>query len=458
MKILNSNHWFFLLLIIVAFSCKDLKTEKPAVIKVTGSLEPRISTIKLPILLPVSELEDIINGELSGIIHEDLSFDEPTKDNLMLRVKREGRISIRMEGDKIYTFFPLSVWAKVKKVVAVESNFSLTLQLESQIALDANWKPVLTTKFRSLEWVDNPILQIAVVKIDLTKPVENALMEKMPMLLKKVDKLAHDKVNLKKTISKIWGNLQKPILVNKEYEKIWLVAEPKSISLENIDAREGMIHLDTEIKSMLSFHFGDEPKVKKSPLPKLQHKKSNSEEFDIYLLAKVPFKEMSQKALRELKGKEFSFKNYSTSLADLEIEGTGSGLLVTVEMKGDVQGKLYFTGIPKYDSANTEIKIDDFSYEVNTESILAKSANWFLEENIKAMIEKELYVQLKPFSEKLPDLIERGIANSKSGDKVLVEFDKFWFEPEEMLLTNDYLQVQIRVHGVVKLELSNLEQ
>ncbi len=458
MKIYFPSRWFLLFLMIITFSCKELKTEKPAIMKVTGSLESKISTIKLPILLPVSELENLINSELKGIIHEDLSFDEPKKDNLMLRVKREGRISIRMEGDKIYSTFPLSVWAKVKKVVAVESDFSLTLQLESEIAIDANWKPVLTTKFRSLEWEETPELEIAFVKINLTKPVENALSEKMPKLLKKIDKLVHEKVNLKKTIAKIWSNLQKPVLVNKEYEKIWLVAEPKSISLESINAHEGMIHLDTEIKSMLSFHFNVEPKVKKTPLPKLKQKKNHSKDFDIYLLAKVPFEEMSQKALRELKGKSFTFKDYSATLSDLKIEGTENGLLVTIEVSGDAKGKLYFTGTPKYDSVSTEIKIDNFDFDVNTENALATSADWLLHDDVKSMIQKELYVQLKPFSEKLPELIEQGIAKSKSGKNVSIKFNHFWFEPEEMLLTNDNLQVLIHVHGAVELRLSNLEQ
>jgi hypothetical protein len=442
----------------MAFSCQELKTEKPAVVKITKSLEPKVSTVKLPILLPVSELENLINSQIESIIYEDLSFSKPKKDNLMLRVKREGRISIYMEGNKIYSSFPLSVWAKVKKVVAVESDFLLTLHLVSEIAIDANWKPILKTKFRSLKWEETPELKIGFVKINLTKPVENALADKMPVLLKKIDSIAHEKVNLRKKIAKIWSNLQKPVLVNKEYEKIWLVAEPKSISLEKINAHEGMIHLNTEIKSMLNFHFNDEPKVKNIPLPKLKHKKSKSDEFDIYLLAKVPFEEMRQKALREVKGKEFSFKDYSATLSDLTIEGTENGLLVMIEVTGDAKGKLYFTGIPKYDSISTEIKIDNFDFDVNTESVLATSADWLLHDDVKTMIQKELHVQLKPFSDKLPELIEHGIAKSKSGKKVSVKFNNFWFEPEEMLLNNDNLQILIHARGAVELKLSHLVQ
>lgn len=446
------------LAVIFAVSCGDIKTEKPEVIKVTGSLESKISTIQLPILLPVAELEAIINSELSGVLHEDNSFDEPNKDNLMIRVERIGEVDIRMEGDKLYSTFPLSVWVKVKKVVAVESTFSLTLKLVSNVSIDANWKPVLETSFRSLEWKEKPELEIAFVKIDLTKPVENALMDKMPMLLAKVDKMAHKKIKLNKTVAKIWGNLQKPILVNKEYEKIWLVAEPQSISLESINAYDGIIHLNTEIKSMLHFQFDEKPKVKLIPLPQLKHKQAKNDEFNIYLLAKVPFSEMSQKALKELKGKDFSFKDYSATITDLEIEGTANGLLVTIEMKGDIHGNLYFTGTPKYDTLTTEIKINNFDYAVNTESMLAKSADWFLHDDVKLMIQKELHIQLQPFSEKLPTLIEQAIDKSKSGKNVSVDFSKFWFEPEEMLLTSDNLQVLIHVHGKAKITLSNLEK
>src|SRR5690606_767997 len=71
--------------------------------------QPQLSTITLPITVPVHVLQDRLNQEMTGVLYQDHNLQD---DNLMVRVTKAGPIQLKAEFSKLYMEVPLRIWAK----------------------------------------------------------------------------------------------------------------------------------------------------------------------------------------------------------------------------------------------------------------------------------------------------------------------------------------------------------
>ena len=64
------------------------------------------------------------------------------------------------------------------------------------------------------------------------------------------------------------------------------------------------------------------------------------------------------------------------------MESYGDGILLTVDFDGknglmkSVSGRLYIVGIPVFDAATAELRLDQLRYTAETESLLLQNAEW----------------------------------------------------------------------------------
>ena len=78
---------YFLLISFIAFS----QAEKPVY-----TLPKIKSNITLPVSLPISEINSLINQSVKGVLYEDQSYTDNNNDQFKVKVEKQGNIAIKV--------------------------------------------------------------------------------------------------------------------------------------------------------------------------------------------------------------------------------------------------------------------------------------------------------------------------------------------------------------------------
>jgi len=95
--------------------------------------------------------------------------------------------------------------------------------------LDANWDIITKFKIKSVQWIREPVLQIGPVKKNLKRKINTWLEENETQLTKMLDREMKQSVSLEPAISKIWNDLQKPMIIHRKQPMAWMKFSCNSI-------------------------------------------------------------------------------------------------------------------------------------------------------------------------------------------------------------------------------------
>src|SRR5690606_3707532 len=75
---------------------------------------PKIkSHLTLPISIPVSEVNNLINGSVTGVLFEDNSFTDNDNDQFKVRVEKSDKIKLTaLKENRFLIEVPLKIWAE----------------------------------------------------------------------------------------------------------------------------------------------------------------------------------------------------------------------------------------------------------------------------------------------------------------------------------------------------------
>lgn len=453
--------------LIFLMGCQTLEKHEPVLNPVKGNIEHPISDVHLPLLLEIDEIEDLINTKLDGEIYNDPSFD---KDNVKLSISKIGRISVSLQGNYLYYRLPLHIWiqARIKKKLlrAIKKqqtlDFSLVLHFRSKLEVDEQWKPVVTTKLLKYEWVKKPKVKIGFMKVGVKKLVEKQLDKRMDGLLENIDQSIHEKLDIKPLISKVWTDIQKPILINKKVTQVWLKAEPQKLFMTHINGKDGYLQLNVRLQAELHTLFGDTAgMVINKKLPPLLHHEDTSSHFSLYVKSSIPLELLTDLLNEQVGRKDFSvegYEDYKVSLDKFQVLSSDSQLVLKVGIDGEINGDVYFNGSPMYDSASQVLTLQNFDLAVSSEEVLMNTAEWLLKSELKLRVQEELKLSIGDKLSKLPLLIQNAIDNSKLSQKASIRLSNVKLEPKEILITDKDVQLLLQASGNVNMELEKLQQ
>src|SRR5690606_29302047 len=98
---------------------------------------------------------------------------------------------------------------------------SIVLNFSSAVDIDAQWNIVADTRLDKVDWIEDPVLRIAFVRIPLRRYLQNMIDKKQDVLLAKMDSAIYEHIDLQKAIAKVWGDIQKPMAIVKEEPRVW---------------------------------------------------------------------------------------------------------------------------------------------------------------------------------------------------------------------------------------------
>ncbi|MEQ9591246.1 MAG: DUF4403 family protein [Cyclobacteriaceae bacterium] len=451
---------FFLIGLLMS-SCKRVKPKVPVRTTLDSVLVIPLSTLTLPIRLSVADLEVLINSKIEGVFVKNWIKLNDEGDSLYIEIERKAKVKIAWDGRRLSSRFPIKVSGNfVKRIAGITIRNSepvsteVVLHLSTELELTPQWHLKPKSSLDRIDWVSDPSLKVGGLKIDLRKVVEQAIDNHKEELVGKLDQALSDQLNTRKSIQKIWTDIQKPILLSKRDPKFWLLIHGENLTASVDHSIVDDIQLNVELQGFLQTSMTVEKNRKNIPLPKNMGKVSPNDSLKVTVLGRIPFAEVNKILNARLVGKSISSQGYKATIKELELYGVDNSLALACRVSGDVRGTVYARGGLGYDSANQVLFVSDFDYDVESRSALVNSADWLLHGDALDVVEQELRIEVDEYIKAIPMLIEQGVKKGRVGEKIDLVVNSMEVTPLTFVVTTKDIQILLEVEGKAEISLN----
>lgn len=465
MRRIKTTLWNAVVITVLLFligACDREKPEPPVASTLDSLLYLPQSKLVVPIYLEVANLQQVINEKIKGtFIKKKIALNEK-RDSLYLEVSRIGTIRLKWQVPNLSYTLPVRISGKITKYIAgvklhneTPIIMDLVLHMKTEVHLDKRWNLSPTTQLIKVDWKKEPKLNVGGVKINVRKPIESVLETEKEEFLPKLDEgLAH-LLPTRKIVSKLWLDIQKPIRINKNVKEVWLATRAEGITGSFIDAGKEHVAIHIMLNSRSQFRIQGQkmPTVNKR-LPDFKRKVIAHDSVMIVSRGRIPFKMINSILKNELVDKELSANGFSTTIKDIEVYASADGgIAMKIKVEGDVDGLLYVTGKLHFDQTTGVLRVNDFTYDIDSENSLIHSANWLMHDSVLEMVREKLELPLGQLFEKIPSIIDQAVSKGKLGEKIDVELYDMKIGLDNFLITKNDIQVIAVAHGRAGIEL-----
>lgn len=447
-----------ILVIVIATSCKKtLAPEAPDQAEIKKEYKRELSALNLPIVIQIDELQKTINDQFSGVIYEDQSFEDNDRDNLKMKVTKIKDIKLSANGRTLSYSVPLKIWADYRQSLGALSmhkaaSMEVILKFKTELDLNKKWELSTKTTAEGYKWLSEPVITLAGAPIKITNIVGGILDEQLQPVADILDQQVKEVSSTRDLMKEVWVEIQKPMLVNEDYST-WLKMEPKKFQMAPIKGDRKKIELNVGMQGYLDVVLGDEPDYSvTTKLPDLIKTKSNPETFHMTIATEVSFESATAILKENLVGYTYEYgKKKKIEVTDCKVFGVGDELGVRVDFDGNIAGQFYLTGTPKYDSATTEIYMDNFNWDIKSKKLILKTADWLLHGPIKNRIEGYMRYPLDSTIIEYTELAEKSLQDNPLSDNIHLHCDIEKVYPTDILMTQNGIKTYLYIEGRAKL-------
>lgn len=448
--------------VILFTTCKRKNSEAPARIQLDSTLVVPVSQLNVSVYFPVKELENMVNEKLKARIVEAHLAINDKDDSVQLFISRFQPIRLKYNGEQGITYtVPVQVEGYLNsKVIGIRIRNKEPVQariiitLFSNLYLDDHWNLAPQTELKSIVWVDEPRLNIAGIKFNLKGPIEKMLEGHQDEMVTRLDESAKDVIRIRQSMEKLWMDIQKPIRLNRNVVRVWLKADAT-----DIDGRLSPVSKDTlMIEARLAAQLftvldSTEAMTKPGKLPQRQRTSINEPGVDAYVLVTMPFEKINAVVNQVTDTMRFTFGGHSVRIQSTELYGTTDGIAMGIKFKGDINATAYLRGTLGFDAAQKKIVIEDFRFDLDSERHLLHVANWFAHDQVVNRIGPYLSLSVEDLFTRIPELIEKGVAQGKLGKKINVYVDEWELNFHTHLITSNNIQLVLAAKAKAGVEL-----
>ncbi len=458
-----------ILLAICFFACKKISTVRPPCNAETVAVPRDTSYLSTPLVIPTRIIEEKLNSSIGKYILNDVDFDnlnvEGKKDKLKLKVTRLGNIQVSWKDNVATCSAPLRVRLERQIVgnkvlpmaesISLKSEFNLQVVFVTTINIDEDWRLQPDTKFRSLKWLSEAKTLGGL--FDLKNAVERKLYLRMPQILANMDNMIRSKIRLDRVMTRIWRNIQKPLIINRNEELVWLKIHPIRFEMGTITTEAGNLKIQGRLTALTETLLGHEPAYTiDSLLPTLVKRSVLPNEAYAHLLAEIPYKDLNEILDRKLVGKVFKVKFHRVKVVHADVQGCGAKLVLHLTVRGGVAGDIYFQGTPHYEPDSQRIVVHDFDFDVRTAEVLLASADWLLHSAFKDQMKAALSIPLEEKMARIPEALMAGIERGRVGEKLDFIVEEWDFRPQQIWVRPADIAALVIVKARVRVELEVL--
>ena len=428
--------------------------------------ERYMSVVNLPVEIPLIELEKQVNNQLQGLIYEDNSYEDDNQDNLKAKVWKMGDIKVQASDSAFLFEVPLKVWASAGYKINPlgftvsgykDTDFSLKIRFMTRIGISPDWQIRTTTMVESYDWISEPSVKIAGVSIPIKSMISRLLRKNFDKITRAIDEQVAKGIELKKYVKQAWELAGQPQLISKDYDT-WLIVVPTAVVMSPFKVRNRMIQTTIGLKGYSrTVTSASKPLSKSSELPNLRVVDEVPEQFKIGLISLISYPEATRMANRIFVGEKFSSGHYSVEITDIDLFGQNEKLVMAVGLKGSINGKIYLKGTPYYNSESKVLSLKDLVYDLDTESVIIKTANWMLKGKFRKMLEQKLVFPVGSQMEDAQRNIQKVLESYKIAKGVVLTGALERIEPDRVYLTPDHIYSVVFASGRVHLHVDGLQ-
>ncbi len=445
-------------------SCTTIKAPAPERISLDSTLSVPTSELNVPIFYPVAELENMANEKLnSKVIDANIPISKGD-DTLHLSISRFRSIKLTYDGDRGLTYsLPFQIDGYLdSKVIGIHirnkepMRAKIIITLFSDLYLDENWDLAPKTELKNIEWVEEPKIKVAGIKINLKPSIQNALEKNKDKIVAKLDESAKSIVKIHGSIEKLWGDLQKPIRINRKVVGVWLKADATDLDGRIYPISSDTLAIEAGLKAHISTTLDSAASIKTIlPFPKLKRQINAPPGLHAYALVRIPFDAVNKVVSQVTDTMILRFKGHSVRIKESEVYGTKDGIAIRVSIRGDLDADVFLKGTIGFDSLGKKLQIENFGFDVNSELSLVNAADWFAHDELIDRLRPYLSIPLDKVFDAIPSLITKGIEKGNLGSKINVNFSEFDLSLYQHLITTKDIQIIAMVKGGADVELQN---
>jgi hypothetical protein len=421
--------FFSLSILLLAVSCGTIKPKQPQVTENKIQLEQKVSTIHVPIEINLKnylveaekqtpkKFEDE-KQECEGISfwykleRNPLAFDG--KEN-QLFLDLSGKYSIKINycpkctglfSDKENCIVPrLYASCGVNEPMRrIQVSTATTLSVNKDYKIDAN------TTLKNI--VTDDKCEITVFKYDATKKLVDEMEKALKDVTADIDKKI-EQTDLKKEVQKIWKELNNPIVIPSIG---YFYLSPTTLAISSPNFSKDKLNLTVSVNAFPKVTL-EEKKINNTPLPDL-NSSTGEKGFEISLAIQGKYNSINSLLAQNLNGKEIQLKKEKIKIDSVLILGANNQKLsFKVCFSGKRSGLMYFAGTPKFDKEKQIISFPDMDFDIETKSVLLKSATWLFDDQITSKIRefavydvsKDLNSNKKMIEKELNRELDKGI-------------------------------------------------
>ena len=424
---------------------------------------PKIpSSVSIPVNLPISEIQRLVNQQITGVLYEDQDFTNNNNDQLKTKIEKDGNITIKaLTNNRLMFSVPLKIWAEkglgtLGVYTYQETNFKVIMNFISSLDFQQNWSLKTNTTTAGFVWKEKPVLDFGKVKIPLSSIIEGILRKQQKEFTNVIDAQIQQKMNMQPYLVMAWNQFAAPIQVSEEYNT-WLKITPQTVKMSPLE-----VYAD-KIKSTISVDLFSEtftgikpianPLVKN--IPNYIPAQNLGNNFIMKTTANIPFTEANAIAKKQFQGKEFDMEKSKIKVDDIKIYPENDLVVIEIITSGKVNGTSFIKGNLVYDVAKHKIGFTKTDFRLKTKNILQKLATSLFEGKIVRMIEQDYGIPLLYIENASKKSIEESFnkeyhAGLKLQGKVLN------LKPSQFIVNQDYITAVIDINANLNLKIEGL--
>jgi hypothetical protein len=358
----------------------------------------KTSFVNMPLEITLKEIENQLNKSLSGQIYDDTNLED---DKTEMKITKTAPIRLIEKNGKIQTILPLKIWAKFKYGTDFmslndtrEINLNGTITMISDVKL-SNWKMSTNSKIEDFSWSESPSILVAGKNVPITYIINPTLSIFKSKIAKKIDEAIESSCDFKPYVLDVLEKMSTPFLTSEVYQT-WFKLIPIEVYVTDAVLEKSKINMDLGLKCNMQTMVGVKPKstfdrnaIQFKPVTSVPNKVMAN------VVAISTYESASQIITSNFQGKEFAAGSRKIVIQKVEMWQKDGKIIIALDMSGSMNGTIYLSGIPNYNSITKEIYFDQMDYVLNTKGVLTKTANWLLQGVILKKIQENCRYSIK---------------------------------------------------------------
>ena len=426
---------------------------------------PKIkSNITLPVSLPISEINSLINQSVKGILYEDQSYTDNNNDQFKVKVEKQGNIAIKaLSGNRLMISVPLKIWAEkgygtFGYYVYKDTNFNLVMNFITTISAASNWRLNTKTTTAGFAWTQKPVLDFGKIKIPIAPLIESTLKEQQTKVTTIIDQQIKSQFNLQPYLVMAWNQFSKPINMSEEYNT-WLKISPQNTYMSPLQVFQDKIKMTIGIDLFSETYVGQIPLATRdvNTVPNFTLNPNLPNVFNLQTTANISFDEATRIAKQQFLNKEFAMsgENQKVKITDIKVFQEKENIVIEAETTGEVTGTAFIKGKPFYSAEEHKIKLNVTDFNLKTKNLFQKTLTLLFEGKIRRMIEKDYGIPLLDIENSSKKSLMQNF-NKEYVKGIKLQGNVIDLKPRQFLLSEKYITIVIDTKAQLQMNVSGL--